>query len=286
MAANEDQIHYWNEVAGAKWVANQDRLDRLMGPLTDALLTAAAPRPGELVLDVGCGCGDTTLRLAAEVGAEGYVRAIDISRPMLTHARARQARRDVGNLATIQWIAADAMTHAFPPVIDLMVSRFGVMFFEDRPRAFGYLRRALADAGRFAFLAWRRRTDCEWMQVPLEWIAPVFPTPEEQTGEIGPFGLADADATSAMLTEAGFADVAAEKVDCPLVMGEGATTAAAVEDALALLTDAGPAAALLRDAEPGPREEARGLMRQALASRVQDGRVLLEGACWLYRGTA
>ena len=90
MAANEDMIQYWNEVAGAKWVANQDRLDRLMAPLTDALLTAAAPVAGEIVVDVGCGCGDVSLRIAA-LGGGGYVRAVDVSRPMLAHAEARSA---------------------------------------------------------------------------------------------------------------------------------------------------------------------------------------------------
>lgn len=284
MAANEDMIHYWNEIAGTKWVANQDRLDRLMAPLTDALLTAAAPVPGELVVDVGCGCGDTTLRLAS-LGAAGYIRAIDISRPMLAHAEARRAALR-GEFAHIQWIAGDAMTYRFPPVSSLMVSRFGVMFFDDRPRAFANLRSALVEGGRFAFLCWRRRSEVEWTQAPLDWIAPVLPTPDETPGEVGPFALADADATIALLTEAGFKDVAAEKIDCPLVMGQGADDAQAVDDAVAMLVDAGPAAGLMRDAEPEQRKAAVALLRDGLAGRAQDGRVLLEGACWLYSGRA
>ena len=284
MAANEDMIQYWNEVAGAKWVANQVRLDRLMAPLTDALLTAAAPTAGELAVDVGCGCGDVSLRLAA-LGGGGYIRAVDISRPMLAHAEARRAAL-TGDLATIQWIAADAMTFPFPPVHSLMVSRFGVMFFDDRPRAFANLRAALAEGGRFAFICWRRRSDCEWMQKPLDWIAPVLPTPEEIPGEIGPFALADDDETITLLTQAGFADVTADKVDCPLVMGEGASDAEAVDDALLMLTDAGPASRLMRDAEPEAREAALDLFRQGLATQAQDGRVLLEGSCWIYSGYA
>ena len=160
------------------------------------------------------------------------------------------------------------------------------MFFDDRPRAFANLRAALVEGGRFAFICWRRRSDVEWMQKPLDWIAPILPTPEETLGDIGPFGLADENATIALLTEAGFTDVAADKIDCPLVMGEGASEAGAIDDAMLMLGDTGPAAALIRDAEPGDREAALGLLRQGLAAHVEDGRVLLEGACWIYSGIA
>ena len=284
MAANEDMIHYWNEVAGAKWVANQERLDRLMAPLTDALLTAAAPQPGELVVDVGCGCGDVALRIAA-LGGGGFIRAVDISRPMLTRAEVRRAALGA-DAATIQWVAGDAAGIRFPPVHSLMVSRFGVMFFDDRPLAFANLRSALDAGGRFAFICWRRRSDVEWMSKPLEWIAPLLPTPDEPTGEIGPFALADDEMTTTLLTEAGFTDVTADKVDCPLVMGEGATDAAAIDDAMLMLADTGPAAALMRDAEPEPREAALELIRKGLEMHVEDGRVLLEGSCWIYSGYA
>lgn len=286
MTANEDQIYYWNGVAGAKWVANQDLLDRLMVPLTECLIESAAPRRGELALDIGCGCGDLTLRLASAIGGDGYIRAVDVSRPMLVHAEARREALGARDLATIQWIAADAMTYRFPPVSDLVISRFGTMFFDDMPRAFANLRAAMADGGRFAFLTWRRRSEVEWMQAPMGWIASVLPTPEETLGEIGPFALADADATCRMLTEAGFEAVAAEKIDRRLVMGEGASDVDAVEDALTLLANTGPAAALQRDVEPDLREKVRDLMRENIMRHVQGGRVMLEGACWLYRGTA
>ncbi len=282
MPANEDQIHYWNEIAGAKWVDNQDRLDRLMAPLTEALLTVAAPKAGELVVDVGCGCGDLSLRLAA-MGGGGYIRAVDISRPMLQHAQARQKTLG-GDAAAIQWVAADAMTYKFPPVSSLLVSRFGVMFFDDRPAAFANLRAALAPEGRFVFMCWRRRPDVEWMQAPLDWIAPAIPTPDEAPGEIGPFALADSDMTIALLTDAGFTGVAAEKVDCPLIMGQGADDAQAIDEAMAILTDTGLASRLMRDAEPEARAAALALLREKVTARAQDGRVLLEGACWLYSG--
>lgn len=287
MTANEDMILYWNDVAGSKWVANQARLDRLMAPLSAALLDAAAPRAGEKIVEIGCGCGDVTLQLAA-LGSGGRITAVDVSRPMLAHAQARHAAMEgsaaAGDLASIDWVVADAMTYAFPRDNTLLLSRFGVMFFEDKPRAFANLRAALAPGGRFAFICWRPRAQCEWMQLPLDWVDPILPPPEETTGEPGPFGLADDAETVALLTDAGFTDVSADKVDCPLVMGEGATPEAAVHDAMALLGQTGPAARHIAEADPEPRRAALDLMKQRLAERVEDGRVLLEGACWIYSG--
>ena len=176
------------------------------------------------------------------------------------------------------------MTYVFPEDNTLLVSRFGVMFFDDRPRAFANLHAALVPSGRFAFICWRPRSQVEWMQTPLDWIAPVLPPPDEVPGEIGPFALADDGMTVALLTDAGFTDVAAEKVDCPLVIGEGATADAAVEDAMALLGQAGPTSRHIAEAEPEARREALDLLRRHLAERVEDGRVLLEGACWIYSG--
>ena len=289
MTANEDMIQYWNEVAGSKWVTNQVRLDRMMAPLSAALLTAAAPQAGENVVEIGCGCGDVTLEIAA-LGGGGRILAVDISRPMLAHAQGRHAAMKgtalTGNLAKVEWVDADAMTYAFPADNTLLLSRFGVMFFDDRPRAFANLHAALQPGGRFAFICWRPRSQVEWMQTPLDWLAPVLPPPEEVPGEIGPFALADDSTTVELLTDAGFTNVSAEKVDCPLVIGEGATADEAVQDAMGLLGQAGPTSRHIADAAPEERQEALDLLRKHLAERVDDGRVLLEGACWIYSGRA
>ncbi len=280
MTANADQISYWNEVAGAKWVRNQARLDRLMAPLTEALLAAAAPQTGEHALDIGCGCGELSLRLAAALGEGGSVAAIDVSRPMLAHAASR-ATASGGADAPIRWIEADASSHAFSPEVDLVASRFGVMFFDDPPAAFAHLRRALKSGGRFAFLAWRGRADVEWMQKPLQWLAPLLPMPEFSDGEPGPFGLADGARTRAILESAGFAAVTAERLDHAIVIG------ADLDDAVAMLAETGPAAGAIREAEPAVQEEARRRLREHLAVHVgADGAVRLGAACWIYRGLA
>ncbi len=280
MTANADQIAYWNEVAGAKWVRNQARLDRLMAPLMEALLDAAAPRPGERALDVGCGCGDLALRLAGTVGREGSVTAIDVSCPMLAHAAARAAAL-ASDAAVIRWIEADASAHAFAPEFDLVASRFGIMFFDDPPAAFANLRRALKPGGRFAFVAWRGRDEVEWMQKPLQWLAPLLPMPEFSDGEPGPFGLADGVRTRAMLESAGFTDVTANRLDRAIVIG------ADLDDAVAMLSETGPAAGAIREASPGEQREAQRLLREHLAGHADAaGVVHLGAACWIYRGRA
>jgi SAM-dependent methyltransferase len=278
---NTDQVTYWNEGAGAKWAANQARLDRLFAPLTQALIAAAAPRPGEHVLDIGCGCGDLSLAAAALVGPTGHVLGADISRPMLERARARQAVEGQG--LALDWLEADVMTHAFEPTADLLISRFGVMFFADPLAAFINLRRGLKPGGRFAFLCWQRREAVEWMQWPLDQVSSVFPTTPATLGTPGPFGLADESTTMRLLAQAGFSAVTADPVEAALTIGEGPDP---VDDALALLLQTGPCASLFNEAGVAARAQAKPLLRRALEAKVQNGAVRLGGACWLYRGVA
>ena len=282
MTGNADQTTYWNDTVGAKWVANQQRLDAVFTPLTQALLAGAAPQPGESVLDVGCGCGETSLLAAKHVGAGGRVLAVDLSRPMLDHAAARAARLPPG-AAPIAWTEGDATTQPFEPVFDLMISRFGVMFFADQLAAFRNIRAALKPGGRFAFICWRPRAEVEWMEWPLEQMASLLPMPEQVTGEPGPFGLADRAATCRMLEAAGFSGVAAVPLDPLLTLGAGADP---VEEAMTMLRDTGPGALMLREADPVLKPRAEGQLREALNGRVIDGAVRLGGACWLYTGVA
>ena len=110
--ANADQIAYWNNSAGATWAALQDRLDRQIEPLGQRAMDAGAPKAGEQVLDIGCGCGQTSLELAQRVGPTGQVLGVDISEPMLEVARRRGGE---AGMANVSFLAADAQTQAFPP---------------------------------------------------------------------------------------------------------------------------------------------------------------------------
>src|SRR5207248_147643 len=138
--AQAEMIAYWNGPAGARWLANEAELDRAIAPFGAAALAAAKAAPGERVVDVGCGCGRTTLALARAVGASGRVLGVDVAAAMIARAREEGRAAGVENAA---WIEADASVHRFVSENDLLFSRFGVMFFADPTAAFANLRRAL-----------------------------------------------------------------------------------------------------------------------------------------------
>ena len=133
---NSEQVAFWNGRSGERWASLQDSIDRNLGHITQGFIPFVDAKPGERVLDIGCGCGTTTLTFGIAVRPDGSVAGIDISQPMLAVARARAA---AGN-ADIPFIEGDASTHDFQPVFDLVVSRFGVMFFADPVSAFGNIR--------------------------------------------------------------------------------------------------------------------------------------------------
>jgi ubiquinone/menaquinone biosynthesis C-methylase UbiE len=142
VALHEDQLAYWNGPGGAQWMAQQTHTDAVLAPVAEAVVALAAPAAGERVLDIGCGCGASTLLLAARAG---HVTGLDVSAPMLDVARQRGA--GLG----IDWVLADAATYAAPLPFDLLASRFGVMFFGDPTAAFANLRRAARPGARLVF---------------------------------------------------------------------------------------------------------------------------------------
>ena len=141
------QLAYWNSAAGAKWLTRQAETDAMLQVAQDAAIAQAAVAAGEVVLDIGCGCGASTLALAARVGPGGRVMAVDVSEAML--ARAKERAKD---LPQVECLVADAAAHPFAPEsFDLLFSRFGVMFFGDPAAAFAHLRKALKPSGRVVF---------------------------------------------------------------------------------------------------------------------------------------
>ncbi len=281
---NADQAEYWNGDVGQRWARNQDRLDRAFQPLTAALMERAAPRPGERAADIGCGCGDLSLMLADRLGAEGRVLAVDVSRPMLEQARARQEALAGAGGAPIRWEEADAAVWPFPEGgFDLLISRFGVMFFADPLAAFRNMRRALRPGGRLAMLCWRPMPDNAWVAVPRAALLQVVPAPEPMAPHApGPFAFADAARVGAILAQAGFVGVASVGVDAALALTTQGGPDAAVEDAARFVVECGPASALLRDADDATRERGVAAVRAALRDRAGAGRALLDAACWLF----
>ncbi len=271
---NAEQIEYWNSDRAARWVANEDRLDALIGPFGAMAIEAAAPARGERVLDVGCGCGATSLALGERVSTTGHVLGVDISTPMVERARARA--RDAG-LSHVVFANADAQTHAFEPASrDLVFSRFGVMFFADPPRAFANLRGALRPGGRLAFVCWRPVAENPWIGAPFAALAGVLAMPPPPpAGAPGPFSLADPARVREILAEAGFADIEVAAREAELALG--GDLAAAVAFSL----EVGPASRLIEECDAAQRRAAARAVSEALAPFARPGGVALPGAVWV-----
>ncbi len=276
-APNAEQIAYWNESAGPRWVAMQDALDEQIAGLGIAAMDRLAPAPGEHVIDVGCGCGQTSMELGRRVAPGGRVTAVDISRPMLERARERVGAAGIDG---VTFVEADAQTHPFTRgAADAVFSRFGVMFFADPTAAFTNLGGALRPGGRLGFVCWQGPQQNPWMMLPVMAIAqhvtmPPPPGPEEP----GPLSFADEARVRRILGAAGFADVALEPLEAVLTVGGGR---ASLDDAVQFVFGLGMAAAALKAATPEQRSAAAGAVRETFRPFHGPDGVRMPGATWI-----
>jgi len=277
MIANADQIEYWNGPPGEKWVKNQQVMDASLASATTALLGLAAIRPGERVLDIGCGAGQTSLLAADAVGGGGQVLGVDVSRQLLALARRRAEGR-----ANVEFLEADAATYAFGPDRDLLMSRFGVMFFDDPTAAFANLRKAARPGGRLAFVCWRPVAENEYAAMPFEIAKPLMPPlPPADPHAPGPFALSDPDRLRGILADAGFSAIAIDRHDGLMPMGKTA------EEAGIQATSLGPTARALRRFEPDVGARVLAAVTEAFrAYPKSDGMIHCRIACWLVSARA
>jgi SAM-dependent methyltransferase len=265
---NEAQIEYWNSSMGERWAENQENLDQLLAPLSEAAISAAMLQEGERVLDVGCGCGATALAMADQ-GA--IATGIDISQPMLAQARSRAEGR-----SNPEFVLADAALQEFNGDYDLMFSRFGVMFFVEPVAAFANLRTALRSGGRVCFLCWQPADRNPWVSVPMAAALQFLPPSEPMDPKApGPFAFGDSDYVSDILTQAGFDDVRVTPLEHPLSLGEDATVAAE------FITRIGPVSRVLVDLDQSRRDDLMNEVRTALQPHQGDRGVELGAACWI-----
>jgi ubiquinone/menaquinone biosynthesis C-methylase UbiE len=274
--ANKEQVEMWSGEVGEKWVTMQDVLDRQLEHIAKELLQAAGIEPGMAVLDIGCGCGAISLLAGEEVGQDGRVLGVDISAPML--ARARE-RADEAGMPWVAFDEADAQSYAFEAgAFDLMVSRFGVMFFEDPVAAFANIRTALKPGGRMVFLCWQPATENPWVTIPMAAVKDLveMPPPAEPNAP-GPFGLADKERTQTTLEQAGFADVDIQPLNSTMNIAAGSSIEAAVE----FLFKMGPVSRVLTDIDDATRDKARDVLAKALGSYHTPEGVVMDAHMWL-----
>ncbi|MCG8554201.1 MAG: class I SAM-dependent methyltransferase [Proteobacteria bacterium] len=273
MSGNQEQIEYWNGITAERWVQNQELIDQAIQPFGDAALERLELRPGQHVLDVGCGSGTCSVRLAARVGPDGSVLGMDISAPMLEHARNRA--QTVKNLSFTE---ADASEHSFTPNYDAAYSRFGVMFFADPTAAFANLRTALKPSARLAFVCWREAEHNPWCLTPMAAVVKLLPEPppEPEPDAPGPFALADRARLDDVLRSAGFDRVLIEALDLDVRLSE-----TGLEGAVDFAMRVGPPAGLLAEAPEDVVSRARVEIERALEPFVHDQSVALPGAAWV-----
>jgi SAM-dependent methyltransferase len=274
-ADNSEQIAEWNGALGQRWVAMRQEIDAFVVPFGDAALEVAAPQPGERVIDVGCGCGDTSIELARMVGAAGAVLGIDVSQPMLAVARSRGA---LANGAHLDFRDGDASEAALPANTDLLFSRFGVMFFSQPTPAFSHMRKSLRAGGRCVFVCWRTPRDNPWAMTPLSaaraamGVTPAAADPNAP----GPFAFADEERLRAILSGAGFGAIDVQRFDTAISLGT--TPRAAADRAMQI----GPVSRLVRESGAEHLPIILDAVERALAPlAAPDGHVSLNGSTWI-----
>ena len=273
---NAEQSRHWNEVAGQAWVAQTERISAQIRPFGLHALARADLARGQRVLDVGCGGGETTIAISRIVSPTGAALGIDISRTLLDHARETAVRVGAVNVA---FELADAQTAALPEgAFDRLFSRFGVMFFQDPVAAFTNLRRALRPNARLSFVCWRGMEDNLWMTVPLAALKKHVDVQRPSPNAPGPMAFADGDRTRDILERAGFAAVGLEVVNETINVGGGLTK---LDEIVAFMTEIGPAASALRQADPAVRPAALASMREAVLPYHGSEGVRMPASCWV-----
>ena len=272
LPGNAAQIEYWNSIAGETWALFQQQLDRQIAPLGLEAMRALDPRPGEAILDIGCGCGQTSVDLASRVRSEGHVVGIYISVPMLEVAR-RRPQADSAPRAEFRKVDAQSgnLGHA---EYDAAFSRFGVMFFSDPVAALANIRKALKPGGRLVFVCWRPLQENTWMLAPLNAALPFLPAPPPTDPLApGPFSFADPHRVQSLLHDAGFGLVTIKPFDLPIGSGD-------IEQTLALTFKVGPLGAALRES-PQRSGEVVEAVRAALGCYATPDGVMMPAAVWI-----
>jgi len=275
MNTHDEQQKLWNSSAGNAWVDMQETLDQLFQPFEDLLSNGLSGA----VLDVGCGTGSTTLAAARRVGPEQRCVGIDISEPMLAVARARSAREGLH----ASFIAADAQSYALTPAaFDHVISRFGVMFFEDSVQAFRNLRRAAKSGAALHFVAWRSPKENPFMTTAARAAAPLVPQlaamANRSADAPGQFAFSDADRVRALLEQSGWNDAQLQPLDVTCTLPE--------QDLVRYFTQLGPLGLALRELDPEARDGVISTVRAAFEPFVKGATVRFVAACWDIRARA
>lgn len=269
---NAQQAALWNDASGKAWVEMQPILDRVLAPFERLVVDAGYPGEPRNVLDIGCGAGATTLAMARRLGNDGNCFGLDISRPLVALARERARAEGVPNA---NFEAGDAQTHVFDAGrFDAVVSRFGIMFFDDPVAAFANIRQAARRGGKLAFAAWRGPAENDFLTTASRAAAPFLPpTPAPHPDAPGQFAFADGAKVKRVLEASGWSSIEVEPADVRCRMPEG--------DMMAYVTRLGPVGAALREVDRATAEKITAALPTAFAPFVKHGEARFTAASWL-----
>jgi ubiquinone/menaquinone biosynthesis C-methylase UbiE len=274
--ANVDMARAWDGEEGDQWTQFADEYDNTSRSIWARFLETDPIRRADRVLDIGCGCGQST-RDAARLAYEGSALGVDLSSAMLAVARRRATTEAVTN---VEFRRADAQVYAFDPgIFDIVISRFGVMFFEDRAAAFANIAAALRPGGRLAVLAWQDVSKNEWIMTVRETLAAGRDLPMPSVGAPGPMALADQDDVRSLLSGAGFESIGFTSIDEP--MWFGADAAAAYE----FVGEIGIVKGLSDGLEPDAKTAAHERLMAALRAHETPEGVRFGSGVWLISAT-
>jgi ubiquinone/menaquinone biosynthesis C-methylase UbiE len=275
---NAEAIQAWDGPLYDRFVRFREIVVGGLVPHGEEALRVLAPQPGQRVLDIGCGFGDTTQRIAALVAPGGEAVGVDASERFVETASEEAAQAGVENA---RFVAGDVQTFEFGERFDLAYSRFGTMFFAGPVPALRNVRGALAPGGRLVMAVWRRREDNEWVYRAQRVVEEIVERPEEYddpTCGPGPFSMASADTTSEILLHAGFEEISFRRCDIPILIGRD------VDEAIEFVTALGPAGEILRlagDDAAHLHGKVKDALRQALGEYAGPDGLCAPASTWI-----
>jgi ubiquinone/menaquinone biosynthesis C-methylase UbiE len=282
--ANEEAIRAWDGPLYERFVRFRETVTTGLGSHGEEALRLHPPRPGQRVLDVGCGFGDTTQRIAELIGPNGEAVGVDAAQRFIEDA-VREASE--AGMTNTRFLVADVQEGLGDERgFDMAFSRFGTMFFANPVAAMRNVKQALVPGGELVMVVWRRRIDNDWLYRAQTIVEAIVERPDEYdepTCGPGPFSMADADTTSEILTIAGFTNIAFRRCDIPIAIGKD------LDEALELVMALGPAGEILRlagDRAAHLHGQVEAALREGLAEFAADGELRAPASTWIVTATA
>lgn len=275
-------VDFWNEILVPKFIKYKHILVDGLTHHSEAIFPALPVKQGDRVLDVGCGFGDTAIKLAQRVGPGGTVVGLDCCDAFLDYGRKEASRLALQN---ISFVNGDALLDRFEPEYDFVFSRFGTMFFANPVAGLRNMRTALKPGGIMTHIVWRTRADNPWLSMAKDVVLQFLPPPGEDalTCGPGPFSMADQPTVTKMMEIAGYRDIAFKRVDAPVLVGR------TVEDAIGFQLAIGPAGEVFREAgaeAEAKRAEIEAAMAAAIdAQKKEAAGIVMDSSSWVISGT-